>query len=207
MDMEKSIRHRFQVMTQPFNKRKLSSCWSSLAILSYELISSIGTWSFSNLKDWAAQNPAEFEALKVNPKKLPAQIRSQGERVRELMMEPWPWDWFLCLEFGASQNVYGLLFLGGWFHSRCFQNITTWFTFRSCKSGGHPRTSRDFPTDLANPAADRVRSLTGSCSRPGIATHAHRAFAEHFVARPTEDGRLEKWRVPAADSKRYPRNP
>ena len=50
---------------------------------------SFGRDPFSKLKDWAAQNPAEFEALKVNPKKLPAQIRSQGERVRELMMEPW----------------------------------------------------------------------------------------------------------------------
>lgn len=46
-------------------------------------------------QDWAAEHPDEFEALKVDPKGLPANIRSQGERVRELMLEtrlrPW-WD-------------------------------------------------------------------------------------------------------------------
>lgn len=81
---------------------------------------SFGRDPFSNLKDWAAQNPAEFEALKVNPKKLPAQIRSQGERVRELMMEPW------CeIDFcGAkvSQNMQ-FLEIKKSFHSKCFQNM------------------------------------------------------------------------------------
>lgn len=38
-------------------------------------------------EDWAAEHPDEFEALKVNPKGLPASIRSQGERVRELMLD------------------------------------------------------------------------------------------------------------------------
>lgn len=87
--------------------------------------------------------------------------------------------------------------------------MATWYNMIhiSITSGGHPRASRNFPTDLANPAAHRVRSLTGSCSRPGVATHAYRAFPELFVARPTTDRRLEKWRVPVADSKRYPRDP
>eukprot|EP00438_Fugacium_kawagutii_P016122 Skav235811 [mRNA] locus=scaffold1267:329833:334624:- [translate_table: standard] len=34
-------------------------------------------------RDWAAQHPAEFEALKVNPKSLPSNIRSQGQREKQ----------------------------------------------------------------------------------------------------------------------------
>lgn len=82
---------------------------------------SFGRDPFSKLKDWAAQNPAEFEALKVNPKKLPAQIRSQGERVRELMMEPWCEIDFCGAK--ASQKHVVFLEIKKSFHSKCFQNM------------------------------------------------------------------------------------